>query len=106
MAKAGILHEDDRVELIEGEMIEMAAIGSKYAPGVTGLIEPFGAKMPLYAAAGIPEAWIVNIPRRTLEVYRESRGGRYQEMTVNDRGTSITLLVLQDVAFPVEAFIA
>ncbi len=29
MAEAGILHEDDRIELIEGELIEMAAIGTK-----------------------------------------------------------------------------
>jgi Uma2 family endonuclease len=31
MGRVGILHEDDRVELIEGEIIQMTAIGPKHA---------------------------------------------------------------------------
>ncbi|MBA4116975.1 MAG: Uma2 family endonuclease [Rubrobacter sp.] len=37
MAEAGILHEDDRVELIDGELIEMAAIGGRHATCVREL---------------------------------------------------------------------
>lgn len=30
MGEVGILHEDDRIELIDGELVEMAAIGSRH----------------------------------------------------------------------------
>jgi Uma2 family endonuclease len=37
MGEAGVLGEDDRVELIEGELIEMAAIGSRHMAKVNRL---------------------------------------------------------------------
>ena len=37
LGEAGILAEDDRVELIEGELVEMAPIGSEHAAGVNAL---------------------------------------------------------------------
>jgi Uma2 family endonuclease len=41
MAEAGILHEDDRIELIEGEIVEMAPIGSNHASNVDRLTHLF-----------------------------------------------------------------
>ena len=41
MAEAGILHEDDRVELLDGEIIEMTPIGSLHAACVDRLTRIF-----------------------------------------------------------------
>ena len=134
MAQAGILGEDDRLELVDGELVEMAPIGSRHlacvvalnhllveasegrwfvsvqnpvrlgerdepepdlsllkgrpdpaAPGPPGpddllvvvevsdttLSYDRNVKLPLYAAAGVPEAWIVDLQGRKVEVYAD-----------------------------------
>lgn len=35
-------------------------------------------KMPLYASAGVPEAWLVNLPEERIEVYSDPAGGEYK----------------------------
>jgi Uma2 family endonuclease len=45
MAKAGILHEDDPYELIEGEIVKMAAVGDKHIACVMGLTEIFVTRL-------------------------------------------------------------
>ena len=165
MAKAGILHEDDRIELIEGELIEVAAVGSRHMACVNDLTRAFvgqlgdraivsiqnpvrlssrtepepdlailrlrpdryrqaipqpedvlllievsdttlaydgGRKLPLYAAAGIPELWIADLPRRRFLIHRQPSGRSYVDVTAVKQGTLVPA-VFPDVAIPIEA---
>ncbi len=45
MGAAGILNEDERVELIEGELVQMAAIGSPHASCVIRLTDWFTVRV-------------------------------------------------------------
>lgn len=164
MGKAGILHAEDRVELLNGEIVQMAAVGDRhfatvnrsnaiftartagraivsvqgpirldrysepepdlvllqlrddfYESGKPGpasvllLIEVSDTtlgydrrkKLPSYATVGIAEFWIVNLPKDVIEVYREPREGRYQQVTIYGRGEEITLLLLPDITVAV-----
>ncbi len=164
MAEAGILTEDDRVELIAGEIVEMAAIGVRHADCLTALTDllrellgqevslrvqnpihlaegsepqpdlalvkrrryrqthPTAAdvllvievaessltydrsvKLPLYAAAGIAEAWLVNLVDETIERHTDPRGGRYRQTVLAGRGESLASTVLPAVTIPVDA---
>lgn len=154
MARAGILSEDDRVELIEGEVVKMSPIGSRHAACVKRLIallsrevgevciigaqdpirlseysEPqpditllkpredfyssehpaaedvlllievsetsaeydLEVKLPLYAAAGIPEVWLIDLEKELLEVHSRPAGEQYRTTERAKRGDSIRL---------------
>ena len=74
MAKVGVLNEDDRVELIEGEVIQMPPIGGPHASRVNRLTE--------------------RPPDLTPSGYRETR--------VYRRGEPISPLAFPDVAFTID----
>jgi Uma2 family endonuclease len=141
MGELGILHEEDRVELIHGEIIHLTPIGPPHAWTVARLaqrlarevgdravvwpqnpvevssdtepqpdvvllrLRPEGygrahprpedvlllvevadtslrydraVKLPLYAAAAIPEVWIVDVAGGAVEVYREPAPAGYR----------------------------
>ena len=149
LGEAGILRQDARLELIEGEIFEMSPIGSLHAACVNFLsmllnrlfgeshiiatqnpirlsdfsepqpdisllrrrddyyrerhptpadvlivievadmtvVKDKTIKIPLYARAGIAEAWLVNIPEERVEVYSNPAGGMYQRAEVFGRG--------------------
>lgn len=165
MGQAGILSEDDRVELIEGEIVVMTPIGSPHAGKVirlNGLFVPrLGGramvnvqnpiilaahsepqpdlallrprpdwyershprpedilllieiadtsldydrtvKVPLYAGAGIPEVWIVDLTAECIEVYQEPSQGRYRRVQRFTRGQSLAPQAFPDLLLSVD----
>jgi Uma2 family endonuclease len=168
MAQAGILSEDDRVELIEGEIVEMAAIGSRHAGCVNRLlrlIHPRAAeravvsvqnpvrlgrhsepqpdlallglrpdfyasahpgpgdvlllvevseasadadrevKVPLYARAGIPEVWLVDLEGEVIEVYRQPSAEGYRDVRQARRGEALSVEAFPDLVLAAEAIL-
>lgn len=160
MAESGILTEEDRVELLQGEIVHMSPIGSKHAGCVNRIIEliipllnkrasssaqspivlddfsepePDFAllaphennyagklpeaqdvhlvvevsdstlakdreiKLPLYASAGIPEAWIVNLEKDEIEVHKQPLGDSYKIREICRRGDTIEIKVLDQI---------
>jgi Uma2 family endonuclease len=153
MAEVGLLSEDDRVELIEGEIIEMSPIGSTHGGTVnrsstflnrklgdvaivsvqnpvriddfsepqpdlallklrkdfysnshptpsdvlviievadTSLQYDRNVKLPLYARAGIPEAWLMVLQKEVIEVHSQPKNGKYQKVQRLKRGKTLT----------------
>lgn len=165
MIEAGILGEDEHVELIDGEIIKMAAIGSPHASCVDRLNEFFitrlpgratvriqnpvclgehsepepdlaivhryekgyierhpnpdevyliievadsslefdrEIKLPLYAKAGIPEVWVVDLPGECIEIYQEPSPFGYGLMRKKRGSDAISPLAFPDISVPIE----
>jgi Uma2 family endonuclease len=166
MGSAGILTEDDRVELIKGEIVSMSPVGARHLESVTTLMELLieqkpatvrvtmqnpvrlpndsqplpdlivmqakrywlaipaasdvlvvievsdttlvfdqDVKIPLYAAAGIPEAWIVDLPAGRIVRYGKPLGGRYQTVRYFDRGETLESEIVPGLAIPVDTVV-
>ena len=165
MAEAGLFSEGDRVELIEGEVVEMSPIGSRHAGCVmrssTVLNRKFGhlaivsvqnpirlgdfsepqpdlallksrkdfysashptvadvlviievadtsadydrnVKLPLYARAGIPETWVVILPKDLIEVHSQPKNGKYQKVQRLKRGKTLVSPTVSGLALSVD----
>ncbi len=164
MADGGVFGEDDRVELLEGEVVEMAPIGSRHAgcvnrltmfyagrlagrvivavqnpvrlsehsepqpdlallrprpdayacghPGpedVLLVVEVADAtaiwdrrhKLPLYAAAGLAEVWLIDLTAAVVEVCRQPEGGAYRELRVAAPGEHVAPQAFPEASLPV-----
>ena len=56
----------------------------------TTLAFDLDVKVPLYAAAGIPEAWVIEAPSRRTLVFRRPVNGRYAERHVIEPEAEVT----------------
>ena|SRR5215213_4654423 len=54
-------------------------------------------KIPLYAKAGIQEAWLVNLPDERIELYAEPVGGVYQISRNFNRGEEVQSHTVADL---------
>jgi Uma2 family endonuclease len=53
-----------------------------------------GIKSALYAAAGVPDYWVIDVARQRLEVRREPVGTEYRRLEVLGPGQSVSALAL------------
>ena len=59
-------------------------------------------KLPLYAAAGIPEAWLIDLAAETVERHTDPGKGFYRLTTLALHGESLTSTVLPDLTIVVD----
>ncbi len=60
-----------------------------------------GPKALLYAEAGIPEYWVVDLVDRVLVVFRDPRDGRYASQSRFQPDDRVTLTAWPDIAIEV-----
>ncbi len=65
-----------------------------------------GVKLPLYARAGIPEAWLFDLTSTRIERHTDPAPDGYRSISIAGRGDSIASLSLPALTFEVNAVLA
>ena len=108
------VHLDERTE-VQPDIAALRWRDDRYASGHPGpadvlliievsdttLDSDRNVKLPMYAAAGIPETWIVNIPDGVVEVHTDPSDGVYRSRRVFGRGESVSLSAFPDISLSV-----
>jgi len=58
-------------------------------------------KIPLYARQGIPEVWLINVPNKQVEIYRNPSPKGYRQILFPENKESISPTLLPDVSIKV-----
>src|SRR5262249_9060930 len=69
------------------------------------LLKNRNVKIPLYGRAGIPEAWLINLPKQQIEIYSELVKGRYRKCVKVKRGEAVVSPNLPRLSLEVEALL-
>ena len=67
----------------------------------TSLSHDRSKKGPLYAEAGVPEYWIVNLVDRVIEVHRNPTASGYVDVEMRGPGETVSPLAFPDIAIDV-----
>lgn len=62
-------------------------------------------KLPLYAAHGIPEVWIVNLAGDVVETYRDPAPDGFRAARTHERGSTLAPASVPDLALAVDALL-
>ncbi len=67
----------------------------------TSLAKDRGPKLELYAEAKIREYWIVDVRRRSVDVYRDPESLTFRSLTTYHSGQEIRLVAFPEIVLPV-----
>ena len=101
MAEAGILGEDERVELPAPQDVLLVVEVADTTVRFDRLV-----KARLYARAGFPEFWLCLARDGAVEVHRAPAADGYASVTVHGPGQMVSPLAFPDVSFAVTDFFA
>jgi Uma2 family endonuclease len=62
-------------------------------------------KLPLYARAGVPEVWIVDLPTEVIEIYRRPTATGYAQVERAGRGGAVAPAAFPDIVLSVDAIL-
>ncbi len=166
MVETGVLAENERIELLDGEIYTRSPIGARHAQVVNVLNDVLGAqigretyigiqnpirlgersrpqpdiavlrrrnytaalptpadvllvievadsshvydratKFPIYAAAGIPEAWLVDLTTDTVERHSEPRDRYYRQITIARAGETLASTVIAELVIVIDTIL-
>ncbi len=74
-------------------VIEVADTSAQYDRNVN---------LPLSASAGIPEAWLIVLPKDLVEVHSEPKNGKYQKVQRLKRGKTVNSPTVQGLSLKVD----